>query len=104
MSLFKPTNKTNKRSWHTRGEIRDALKNDTGFRPSSTGRKWTQRQRKDIVDRVLGSRFGSRITEKDYQKAIRGLDKTSRDRRLGKEERIGAERTARLLRRQVQDK
>jgi hypothetical protein len=53
--------------------LRESFRRDSGRIPKSYGRRYNSRERLEITKEVLGSRH--RISERDYGKTIKELDK-----------------------------
>lgn len=54
-------------------KLRESFKRDSGKIPGSFGRRYDSKERAEMTKEILGSR--SRISERDYGKVIKELDR-----------------------------
>jgi len=91
MSLF-----DNKKQ-HTRADLRKDFGRASSRVPGVGGKRVYGPERRAIVDDVFGRRYGSRISEKDVQSAMKDLKRRSRDLSLEKGERLKAKKKLHFL-------
>lgn len=70
----------------SREELREKLRRDKGRIPETGGKKFSQREREKLSREAFGRRYGSQISKRDAESAVRDLERKKKSAETPAEE------------------
>ena len=71
----------------SRKELREKLRRDRGRIPETGGEKFSRRERERLPRETFGRKYGSQISKRDVESAIRDLEREKENAETPEEER-----------------